>query len=141
MERTGSATWWGDLESGRGELDSESGALSATPYSAATRFDDAKGTNPEELLGAAHAGCYSMALSNLMKEKGMSPERIDTEAHVTLESVDGDFTISRIRLVTRVEAPGAEPHTFEEAANEAKNGCPLSSVLDTEIRLSATLIN
>lgn len=141
MERNASATWWGGLKDGRGELGTESGALSATPYSFGTRFEDSKGSNPEELIGAAHAGCFSMALAGVLTQRGISSERIDTEARVRLEKSDGGFSITRVRLSTRVEAPGADPDDFEKAAHEAKESCPVSRLLDAEIELSATLVN
>jgi len=142
MKRTATATWWGSLREGRGELGTESGVLSTTPYSFKTRFENEKGTNPEELIGAAHAGCFSMALSAALQKAGIDVERIDTEAQVTLEQVEGGFGITGIHLVTRVEAPGADPEAFEEAANGAKAGCPVSKALAaTEITLEATLVN
>lgn len=140
MERKASATWWGTLKDGRGELGSESGALASTPYSVPTRFGDEKGSNPEELIGAAHAGCFSMALSGTLEDEGLDPQRIDTEASVRLEEGEEGYSITRVRLSTRVEAPGADPEAFERAANEAKKGCPVSRALDVEIELSATLV-
>lgn len=140
MERTASATWWGSLKEGRGELTSGSGVLSETRYSADSRFGEERGTNPEELIGAAHAGCYSMALSNLIAERGTAPKRIDTDASVKLEESDGEYVIGRVRLKTRVEAPGMDSDVFEEVANEAKEGCPVSKLLDAPIELDATLV-
>lgn len=140
MERKASATWWGTLKDGRGELSSESGALASTPYSVPTRFGEEKGSNPEELIGAAHAGCFSMALSGALEDAGLDPKRIDTEASVRLEKGDDGYSITRVRLSTRVEAPGADPEAFERAANEAKNGCPVSRALDVEVELAATLV-
>lgn len=140
MKRNASAVWYGSLEEGRGELSSDSGILTDTPYSFGTRFEDEKGTNPEELIGAAHAGCFSMALSMILGEHGVTPERIDTKAEVTLEQVDGDFTITRVHLTTRVEVSGLDPEAFEEAANAAKAGCPVSRVLDADITMDATLV-
>jgi len=140
MERTASATWWGDLKKGRGEMSAESGVVSDSPYSLDTRFGDAHGTNPEELIGAAHAGCYSMALSKLLDDRGIKPERIDTRATVKLEEEDGAYAITGIHLDARVEAPGAERPVFEEAARAAKDGCPVSKALSTAITLDATLI-
>lgn len=140
MKRNASATWYGSLKNGRGELASDSGILSATPYSFGTRFENEKGTNPEELIGAAHAGCFSMALSMILGEHDVTPERIDTEATVSLEKVDDGFAITKIHLDTRVEASGLDADTFEEAANAAKDGCPVSKVLDAEITMSATLV-
>lgn len=141
MQRSASATWYGGLKDGKGEVSTESGVLATTPYSFATRFEDEKGTNPEELIGAAHAGCFSMALSMILAEAGIESKRIDTEARVTLDPVDGGFAITGIHLETRVEAPGADPAAFEKAANDAKEGCPVSEVLDAEITLDATLVN
>jgi osmotically inducible protein OsmC len=141
MLRSAKATWWGSLQDGNGELGTESGALSDTPYSFKTRFEDERGTNPEELIGAAHAGCFSMALSLILQKAGIESKRIDTEAKVRLDKVDGGFAITGVHLITRVEAPGADPETFEKAANDAKAGCPVSQVIDTEITLEATLVN
>jgi len=140
MQRKASAVWYGDLREGRGEVSSASGVLSGTPYSFGTRFEGEKGTNPEELIGAAHAGCFSMALSMILGEHGVTPKRIDTSATVTLDQVEEGFAITNIHLETRVEAPDLEPATFEEAANAAKDGCPVSQVLDAEITLDATLV-
>ncbi|MDX1647248.1 MAG: OsmC family protein [Longimicrobiales bacterium] len=141
MKRKGSAIWWGDLQNGRGELSTESGALTGTPYSVPTRFGDEKGSNPEELIGAAHAGCFSMALSKELKDAGLDPKRIDTEAEVTLEKVDGGFSVTHVLLTTRVEAPDADPDVFGRAADAAKKGCPVSRLLNAEIELKATLVN
>jgi lipoyl-dependent peroxiredoxin len=141
MERTASATWTGTLKDGKGELSSSSGVLSSSRYSFGTRFDDGKGTNPEELIGAAHAGCYSMALSGELVERGIEPERIDTEATVVLEKSDDGFVISEVRLDTRVEAPGADPQVVEEAAQAAKTSCIVSRLLDTGIHLDTTLVH
>lgn len=141
MERTATATWTGSLKDGKGELSSSSGVLSSSRYSFGTRFDNGKGTNPEELIGAAHAGCYSMALSGQLAERGVQPERIDTRATVVLDKSDDGFVISEIRLDTRVEAPGAEPEVVEEAAQAAKTSCIVSRLLDTAIRLDTTLVH
>jgi len=140
MKRNASATWYGSLQEGRGEISSDSGILADTPYSFGTRFEDQKGTNPEELIGAAHAGCFSMALSMILGEHDVTPERIDTKASVTLEQVDGGFAITSVHLTTRVEAPDLDADAFEEAANAAKEGCPVSKVLDAEITMDATLV-
>lgn len=140
MKRSASATWFGSLRDGRGTVSSESGVLSDTPYSFSTRFEDEPGTNPEELIGAAHAGCYSMALSMILGDRDIEVERIDSEAHVTLAQVDDGFAITKVHLTTRVEAPGADADAFEAAANDAKEGCPVSKVLDAEITLDATLV-
>ena len=140
MERVGSAHWTGTLKNGTGELSTESEALDSVPYSAGSRFGGDRGTNPEELIGAAHAGCFSMALAMLMAERGMRPERIDTRAVVTLEKENGGYRIPRVRLETRVEAPGADEADFEAVAREAKAGCPVSKLLKADIELDATLI-
>ena len=141
MQRSANATWWGSLREGRGEIGTESGALAGTPYSFGTRFEDERGTNPEELIGAAHAGCFSMALSMILQKAGIDASRIDTEAKVQLDKDDGGFSITAVHLTTRVEAPGADPDVFAEAANDAKEGCPVSRVIDAEITLEATLVN
>lgn len=141
MDRAASAVWHGTLEKGRGNLSTESGVLSDTPYSFATRFESERGTNPEELIGAAHAGCFSMALSMILGQKDIEPRRIDTDARVTLEQTADGFAITKVHLNTRVEAPDADPDAFAAAAEEAKTGCPVSKVLDAEITLEATLVS
>ncbi|MGD2046773.1 MAG: OsmC family protein [Gemmatimonadota bacterium] len=141
MDRSASATWTGTLKDGRGELSSGSGVLKNNRYSFDTRFEHGKGTNPEELLGAAHAGCYSMALSKLLNDQGVSVERIDTRAIVSLEEGDEGFEVSSVHLDTRVEAPGAEAHVVETAAEDAREGCVVSKLFDTEITLDATLVH
>lgn len=140
MERTASATWTGTLDDGRGELSSASGVLANNRYSFQTRFAEGKGTNPEELLGAAHAGCYSMALSKLLDDKGIRAERIDTQATVSLEQGSGGYEITGVHLDTRVEAPGAEPGAVEAAAEAARTGCVVSQLFDTDITLDTTLV-
>jgi osmotically inducible protein OsmC len=141
MLRSATATWWGSLAEGRGEISTESGALADTPYSFKTRFENERGTNPEELIGAAHAGCFSMALSVILQKAGIESKRIDTEAKVQLDKVEGGFAITAVHLSTRVEAPGADPEAFRQAADDAKAGCPVSQVIDAEITLEATLVN
>lgn len=139
IKKTASAVWEGGIKDGQGRVSAQSGALQDVPYSFAKRFEDAPGSNPEELIGAAHAGCYSMALSLIMGEAGLTPERIRTEASVSL-TPDGDgFSITAIHLVTRVKSPGADAAAFEEAANKAKEGCPVSRLLNAEITLDAAL--
>jgi len=140
MTRSASATWYGSLKDGRGELSSDSGVLSTTPYSFATRFENDRGTNPEELIGAAHAGCFSMALSMILGQHDVTPKRIDTSAEVMLDKVEEGFAITKVHLTTRVEAPGLDPSDFEVAVNAAKDGCPVSQVLNAEISLDATLV-
>lgn len=139
MQRKASAVWQGGLKDGRGTLTTESKALSGTPYSFGTRFEGVPGTNPEELLGAAHAGCFSMALSMMLGEAGIKPERIDTTATITFEKLDTGFTITRSHLDVAVKAPGADRVKFDEAAQKAKAGCPLSKVLKAEISMDARL--
>ncbi|OZI61258.1 OsmC family protein [Bordetella genomosp. 11] len=139
MKRKASAVWKGDLKSGTGTISTDSGALSSAPYGFNTRFGDTKGTNPEELLGAAHAGCFSMALSNILGEAGMTADSIQTEAVVTLDKADGGFAITAVHLTVVAKIPGADPHAFEEAANKAKAGCPVSKVLNATITMDARL--
>jgi lipoyl-dependent peroxiredoxin len=139
MQRKAFAAWQGGLKDGKGTLTTESKALSNAPYSFSTRFEGTPGTNPEELLGAAHAGCFSMALSMILGEAGIRPERIDTGATVSLEKLDGGFAITRVHLDVTVRAPGADRARFEEAAQKAKAGCPLSKVLKAEITMAARL--
>lgn len=139
MKRNASAVWSGDLKSGKGTLTTDSGVLDATPYSFSTRFEDAKGTNPEELIGAAHAGCFSMALSMILGQAGLTPERIATKASVTLEQVDGGFAISAVHLDVTARVPGADQAAFDKAANDAKAGCPVSKVLNAAITMDARL--
>ncbi len=139
MQRKASAVWQGGIKDGRGAISTESRALVSTPYSFSTRFEGAVGTNPEELLGAAHAGCFSMALSLMLGEAGIRPERIETTATVTLEKQDAGFTITRVHLDVSVRAAGAERGKFEAAAKKAKENCPLSKVLRAEITMDAKL--
>ncbi|MGH8242148.1 MAG: OsmC family protein [Steroidobacteraceae bacterium] len=139
MERKATAVWQGGLKDGKGTLTTESKVLSNTPYSFSTRFEGSPGTNPEELLGAAHAGCFSMALSLLLGEAGIKPERIETKATISLEKLEANFTITRSHLDVTVKAPGADPAKFNEAAQKAKAGCVLSRVLKAEISMDARL--
>jgi osmotically inducible protein OsmC len=139
MQRKASATWQGGLKDGKGSLTTGSRVLSATPYSFGTRFENDAGTNPEELIAAAHAGCFSMALSMILGEAGIRPERIDTTATVTLEKTDAGFAITTVHLEVRVRAPGADREKFETAAGKAKIGCPVSKVLNAAITMNAQL--
>ncbi len=139
MKRHASAHWEGGLKDGKGAVSTESGVLDNQQYSFSTRFEDAKGTNPEELIGAAHAGCYSMALSMILGEEGMTADSIDTKADVTLDQVEGGFAITAIHLTLEASIPGADKAKFEEAAEKAKQGCPVSKVLNADITLDATL--
>lgn len=140
MDRKASAAWQGGLKDGKGSLTTESKVLSATPYSFSTRFEGTPGTNPEELLAAAHAGCFSMALSMMLGEAGIVPAQIDTNATVTLEKLDTGFTITRVHLDVSVRAPGADRAKFDASTAKAKVGCPLSRVLKAEITMNARLL-
>ena len=140
MKKTASAIWQGGLKDGKGLLSTESGALKQNPYGFNTRFEDTPGTNPEELIGAAHAGCFSMALSMMLGDAGLTPERIDTAAEVTLDKQPDGFAITAVHLVLRAKVPGASAEQFEEIANKAKADCPVSKVLNAKITLDASLV-
>jgi osmotically inducible protein OsmC len=140
MIRKGSAEWSGGLKDGKGTVSTESGALSGVPYNFSMRFESAKGTNPEELVGAAHAGCFSMALSGQLGAAGMTPESIRTTAQVTLEKVDGGFAVTAVHLDVAARIPGADRAAFEKAANDAKAGCPVSKLLNAKITMDAKLL-
>lgn len=140
MKKTASAIWQGDLKTGKGEISTQSGALKQQPYGFNTRFTDQAGTNPEELLGAAHAGCFSMALSNILGEAGWVAERIETRADVTLDKVGDGFAITAIHLTVEARVPGADQAAFAAAANKAKTGCPVSKVLNATITMDARLV-
>jgi len=138
--RKASAIWEGNLFKGKGTVEVESGLFKGS-YSFLTRFENEKGTNPEELLGAAHAACYSMAFSSMLGEKGYKPVKISTEANVSIEKVGDGFAITKILLVTRGEVPDIDKETFSKIANEAKVGCPVSKALAaTNIELEAILL-
>jgi osmotically inducible protein OsmC len=139
MKRNASAHWTGGLKDGKGTLTAPSGVLKNTPYSFHTRFEDQPGTNPEELIAAAHAGCFSMALSLQLANAGMTAESIDTTATVTLEKTDAGFSITAVHLDLRARIPGADEAKFQEAAASAKAGCPVSRVLNAKITLDAKL--
>jgi osmotically inducible protein OsmC len=139
MDRKASATWRGGLKDGKGILNSPSGVLKNTAYSFLTRFENEPGTNPEELIAAAHAGCFSMALSAQLGGAGMAPERIDTTATVTMEKQDAGFAITKVHLVCRAKVPGADAQKFLQTAEAAKSGCPVSKVLNAKITLDAQL--
>src|SRR3989337_1437018 len=126
MKRKASAIWNGNLKDGKGTISSDSGVLSDTQYSFATRFADGKGTNPEELIAAAHAGCFAMALSGQLGKEGMIAERIATTASVTLEKSGDGFAITAVHLDVTAEIPGAERSAFATAAKSAQEGCPVS---------------
>ena len=139
MKRSASAVWKGDLKTGTGTMSTQSGALKDAAYSFVTRFEDKPGSNPEELIAAAHAGCFSMAFSAELGKAGLTPESVETTAEVTLEPVDGKPTVSRSHLRTRARVPGADQAKFDAAAAAAKAGCPISRLLNTNITLEATL--
>jgi osmotically inducible protein OsmC len=139
MKRTASAVWNGGLRDGKGTMSTDSGVLRDTQYSFATRFENGAGTNPEELIAAAHAGCFSMALSAQLAQAGMEPERIATTATVTLEKSGDGFAITAVHLDLKARVPGAQRQAFEGAANNAKAGCPVSKVLNAQITLNAEL--
>ncbi|MBF8644915.1 MULTISPECIES: OsmC family protein [Pseudomonas] len=140
MKKTASAIWQGGLKDGKGLLSTESGALKQNPYGFNTRFEGSPGTNPEELIGAAHAGCFSMALSMMLGEAGFTPDRIDTAAEVTLDKQADGFAITAVHLVLRAKVPGASEVQFLEIADKAKAGCPVSKVLNAKISLDAALV-
>ena len=139
MKRKASAVWNGGLKDGRGTISTDSGVLSNTQYSFSTRFEEGKGTNPEELIAAAHAGCFSMALSGKLGAANLTAESINTTAAVTLEKTDAGFTITAIHLDVTARVPGADQAAFETAANEAKAGCPVSRLLNATITMDAKL--
>jgi len=139
MKRNASAVWTGSLKEGRGLISTDSGVLKDTQYSFSTRFEDGNGTNPEELIAAAHAACFSMALSAQLGTEGKTAERIETEAAVTLLKTDAGFTITAVHLKVRAKVPGATPPDFQAAAEKAKGGCPVSRVLKAEITMETKL--
>jgi osmotically inducible protein OsmC len=139
MDRTAKAQWKGNLRSGTGTISSASGVLSNTQYSFRDRFEQGTGTNPEELLAAAHAACFSMALSLMLQNEGLTADSIDTTCTVTLEKEGEGFAIKRSHLDLRAKIPGASADAFNRAANAAKEGCPVSKLYDTEITLNARL--
>lgn len=139
MKRNASAHWSGGLKDGKGTLSAPSGVLKNTPYSFHTRFEDQPGTNPEELIAAAPAGCFSMALSAQLANAGMTAESIDTTATVTMEKTDAGFSITAVHLDLRARIPGADEAKFQEAAASAKAGCPVSRVLNAKISMDARL--
>jgi osmotically inducible protein OsmC len=139
MRRKASAVWNGGLKDGQGTISTDSGVLSNTQYSFSTRFEDGVGTNPEELIAAAHAGCFSMALSGQLGQAGLTAESINTTATVRLEKTESGFAITSVHLEVKAKVPGADQQAFETAANNAKAGCPVSKVLKAEITMEASL--
>ena len=140
MKYQSSAVWKGSLKEGSGTMSTGSGALVDKAYSFRTRFEGEPGTNPEELIGAAHAGCFSMALSNILGQAGFTPEKIETIATVTLEQKDGSFAVTSSHLDVRASVPGASAEAFHEAATKAKGGCPISKLLNAHITMDAQLV-
>ena len=139
MLRNASAEWNGGLKDGKGTISTDTGVLKDTQYSFSTRFEDVIGTNPEELIAAAHAGCFSMALSGQLGNAGLTADSIKTKASVKLDKVEGGFAITSVHLEVRARVPGADNDAFMTAANNAKAGCPVSKVLNAEITMDAQL--
>jgi osmotically inducible protein OsmC len=139
MQRKGSAIWNGDLKSGKGTVSTESGAVKEQQYSFSTRFENGVGTNPEELIAAAHAGCFSMALSAQLGEVKLTPKSVRTTATITLEKTDAGFTVTKSHLEVVANVPGASQAAFDQAAANAKAGCPISRLLRAEITMTARL--
>jgi len=139
MKRKASAVWNGSLKEGNGRISTESGLLREAQYSFSTRFENGVGTNPEELIAAAHAGCFSMALSGQLTAAGHAPESVNTTATVTLEKTDAGFTVTAVHLDVKARVPGIDQSGFDTAANNAKTGCPISRLLNTQITMDAKL--
>lgn len=139
MQRKASAVWQGGLKDGKGTISTDSKVLSNTQYSFGTRFENGVGTNPEELIGAAHAGCFSMALSGQLGAASLTAKSIKTTATVTMEKTDAGFTVTQVHLEVRANVPGASQQAFETAANNAKKGCPISRLLNAKITMDAKL--
>ena len=140
LQRKGSAQWKGGLKDGKGTVSTASGVLKGTPYSFSSRFEGQQGTNPEELIGAAHAGCFSMALSAQLDGAGLKADSIDTTATVSLEKLEGGFAITSINLEVRAKIPGADQAKFDELTKKAKEGCPVSKLLKANITMDAKLV-
>ena len=139
MERKATAIWQGGLKDGKGTISTESGVLEQTQYSFTTRFEDGKGTNPEELLAAAHSGCFAMALSNELGTAGMVPKSLEATATISLEKTPEGFSITKSHIDLIADVPGANPSKFEAAVKAAKTGCPVSKLFKAEITVSARL--
>ena len=140
MKRSASAVWKGGLKDGRGTVSTETGTVSNVPYTFRMRFENEKGTNPEELIAAAHAACFSMALSLFMANEGLTPESIETTCAVNFENVNGAWTVTESHLQTKVKSSNADPAKFQKAADGAKAGCPISRLLNTKITMDAQLV-
>lgn len=141
MKTSGSAVWRGGIKDGQGAISTRSGAIKDYPYGFASRFEGKPGTSPEELIGAAHAGCFTMALSLILGEANLTAEQMDTTAEVTIEKVGDGFAITSSHLILRAKVPGADDRTFQELAAKAKAGCPVSKLMNTQITLDARLVN
>jgi len=141
MIRKASAVWNGSLKVGKGALSTDSGALSNVPYSFAMRFEGARGTNPEELIAAAHAGCFTMALSGELGKAGITPESLETSAAVTLENLEAGFTVTKVHLDVSARIPNADEAAFQKAAQSAEANCPISRLLKAEITMTARLVS
>lgn len=142
FKRTGTAVWNGNGSEGKGNLSTESGVLTSTPYQFSKRFgSESGGTNPEELIAAAHAGCFTMSLSFKLNNAGMVADELKTVATVTVDKAPGDWTVTNIHLEVRAKIPGADNAKFQEAANLAKEGCPISRLMKTEITMDAQLVS
>jgi osmotically inducible protein OsmC len=141
MKRSASAAWQGGLKDGKGSISTQSGVLKDAQYGFSTRFEDGPGTNPEELIGAAHAGCFTMALSAQLGEAGLTADSLKTTATVTLDKVEGGFSITAVHLDLVAKIPGATQQAFEAATNNAKLNCPVSKLLNAKITLEAKLEN
>lgn len=139
MKRTGSAVWEGGIKDGKGTISTESGALQSYPYGFASRFEGKRGSSPEELVAAAHASCFTMALSLILGEAGLTAEKLETSAVVTLESVEPGYAITSVELILHAKIPNASAEQFQNLASKAESGCPISKLLNTEITLRATL--
>lgn len=140
MKRTASAVWKGGLKDGKGTVSSASGVLKETQYSFSTRFEEGVGTNPEELIAAAHAGCFSMALSGQLGAVDLTAERIETKATLSMDKLEAGWTVTGIHLDVQAKVPGAEQAAFEAAADKAKAGCPISRLLNAKISMTAKLL-
>jgi lipoyl-dependent peroxiredoxin len=140
MQRKGSAVWTGDLKTGKGHVSTESGALKDNAYGFNTRFEDTPGTNPEELVGAAHASCYAMAMSLGLGDMDLTADEINASAKVTLSEVDGGFAVTKVHLDVKAKIPGISESDFQKVAEETKKNCPISKLLTADITLDAKLV-
>lgn len=141
INKSASAKWSGNLKEGKGHISVESGAFTDQPYGFNTRFEDKKGTNPEELIGAAHASCFTMALSKILGEVGHTADKMETKARITLEKIEGDFAITASHLFLEAKVPGISEEAFKECAEKAKANCPVSKLFRADIGLDAKLLN